>query len=102
MLDRVDGLIDVLFDNTAREDERHDAAMDIGKYDDDRALSALLQLASNLNEDDLILDACGESIAQILVNRNYFSQDMINKLAPTAREMAEAYIKEHKPEWLMT
>jgi hypothetical protein len=99
MIDRVDGLISILFDNTAREDERHDAAMDIGKYDDDRALNALLQLASNPNEDDLILDACGESIAQILVKRNYFRKDMINSLAPTARELAEAYLKTRKPEW---
>ncbi len=100
MLDKVDGFIEVLFDNTAREDERHDAAMDIGKYDDDRALNALLQLASNPDEDDIILDACGESIARILVKRNQYRKDLINNLTPIARKLAEEYIKVHKPEWL--
>jgi hypothetical protein len=66
-----------LFDQTAREDERHDAVMDIGKYDDARALNALLRVAFNSPENDFLLDACGESIAEILVGRNEFNGDLV-------------------------
>ncbi len=99
MPDRVDLLVDILFDNTAREDERHDAAMDLGSFNDNRALNALVIIASNPNEDNIILDACGESIAEILVKQNEFRKDIIDKLAPVARETAEAVIKTYRSEW---
>ncbi|MBA3958486.1 MAG: hypothetical protein H0X51_08885 [Parachlamydiaceae bacterium] len=103
MIDRVDLLIEILLDKTAREDERHEAAMDIGKYDDDRALAGLLKTASNPNEDTIILDACGESIGQIVVKRrNEFRKEDIEKLAPLARDIAEEYIYGHRPEWKPT
>ncbi len=72
MLDKVDLLISLSFDHTAREDERHDATMDIGNYTDVHALNALIKIASNPNENQFILDACGESIAQIWVKHNQF------------------------------
>jgi len=98
--DRIDLLIKTLFDDTAREDERHDAAMYIGHFDDDRALKALSKIASNPNEEEIILDACGESIARILVMRNSDKKDVIKALAPLAKETAIAFIRNHRPEWL--
>lgn len=98
-LDRVKLLIELLFDNTAREDERHDAAMDIGEYNDDRALNALTLIATNRNEDNIILDACGESIARILVKRNEFKKEILKNLMPLAKLTAEEFIKTNKPEW---
>ena len=100
MTDRVDLLIAILLDRTAREDERHDAAMDIGAYNDDRALNILTRLGSDPSEDNLILDACGESLAEILVVRNEFRREVIEGLTPIAKKMAYAYIKDAKPEWL--
>ena len=99
MSDEVKMLIDILFDPSARDDERHDAAMDIGKYNDERALKALLQIGSNPIEDIIILDACGESVAEILVNRDEFRKDALEKLTPIAKKTAYAFIKEHKPQW---
>jgi hypothetical protein len=100
MSDRVADLIQILLDNTAREDERHDAAMDISEFDDDRALFALLKIGSNPKEDNIILDACGESIAEILVRRGFYNKELIDKLAPIAQATANAYIKAQRPKWL--
>jgi HEAT repeat protein len=100
MTDQVDLLIDILFDNTAREDERDDAAMDLGRYDDDKALNALLLIASNLNENDTVLDSSGESIAKILTRRKELNKDIFENLHPIAKRAAYSFIKEVKPEWI--
>jgi hypothetical protein len=40
-----EGLISVLLDQEAREDERHDAAMDLSHYPVDSVLAALFKMA---------------------------------------------------------
>ena len=100
MSDKVEGLIDVLIDNTARPDERDDAAMDLGRFNDDRALNALLRVGSNPNEDEMILDSCGDSIGEILVKKGKYDPTFINNLAPVARSALYSFIKEARPEWL--
>lgn len=99
-MEKIDILINTLLDKTARDDERDDAAMDLGRVNHDRSLSALLQIASDPNEDEMVLDSCGESIAQILVMRGRYDQKIIEKLAPIAKNAAYAFIKETKPELL--
>jgi len=42
----IQNLIEVLFDPDAREDEVDDAAMDLGEFDDDLALNALIRAAT--------------------------------------------------------
>lgn len=100
MPDQVDLLIEILFDITAREDERHDAVMDIGNFDDNRALNALLQIAQNPKENNTILDACGESIAQIWATRDRFDIQFYKKFQPSVQDAIKSYIKKKKPEWL--
>ena len=63
-------------------------------------IDALIKIASNPNDSDIVLDACGESIGEILVNRNGNRKEIISQLVSIARRTAEAYIKAHKPEWL--
>ena len=100
MSDKVAFLINVLLDDTAREDEKDDAAMDLGKYDDDRALTVLSQVASNPNENAMVQDSCGESIAKILLRRGLYNRDIIDTLTPIAKDAVYSYIKTVKPEWL--
>ncbi len=100
MSDKVDGLIEILLDPQAREDERDDAASYLGKYDDAKALNALVKVGSSPLVEDMVLDSCGESIAEILVRRNQFNKHIIDLLVPTARRAACAVIQGQKPEWL--
>jgi hypothetical protein len=55
-MDKAAGLIEVLLDVNARVDERDDAAIDLGEYDDDRALKALLSIVLDPNEEPFIMD----------------------------------------------
>jgi len=102
MVDRVALLIDVLFDPTAREDEKDDAAMDLGDYNDNRALHALLKIASNFNETDIVLQSAGESIGRIWVKQNQFDIEEYKKLHPDAQSEIYAVIQVNKPEWVET
>ena len=60
-----EGLISVLRDRNARGDERDDAAMDLGSYDDVSALNAVLAVAVDPDEDDTVAAAAGESLAEM-------------------------------------
>jgi hypothetical protein len=100
MVANMELLINILCDKTAKEDERDDAAMDLGTFNDDRALNALLQVGSNNKENETILDSCGESIAQILITREEFREDILNQLSNPAKQAAFSFIKEVKPDWI--
>ena len=101
MSDKVDLLIDILFDPTARIDEKDDAAMDLGEYDDDKALKALIKAAQDPETDEYcVLDSCGESIASIWVRRNFFSKEIFNSLRKLAKVAIFQTIVDIKPEWI--
>ncbi len=99
-MDRVDLLINILFDDTASISEKDDAAMDLGFYNDDRALKALELFASDLNSESLLMDSCGESIAQIWVSRDKFEPEIYKRLNPHAKHEIQGYLKNLKPSWL--
>ena len=93
----VRGLVIELLDNTAREDERHDAAMDLGEYDSDEAISALAKVASDPNEEDIIVDSCAESMAEIWVRMNKFNEYLFKKLSPLAKNIISKLILSKNP-----
>jgi hypothetical protein len=86
-----DYLIRILNDKSIDLGVRDDAAMDLGTYDEPEVLDALIQVAVDVNEDELILWSCGESIKDIWLRKGSYSSQMINaellkKLAPAARQ----------------
>ncbi|WP_068469661.1 hypothetical protein [Candidatus Protochlamydia phocaeensis] len=93
-------LVKTLLDKTASISERDDAAIDLGNFDNDQALNALLTVASDLKEEYSIMDVCGESIAQIWVKRNQLDLVSYKNLHPNAQYEAKMYIKINKPDWL--
>src|ERR1700733_3313378 len=99
-MNKIDKLTEILLDQTATEAERDDAAMDLGKYDDDHALNTLLLVASNLEDEPFIMNSCGESIAEIWVRKNQFDTNAYRKMHPLAKEEIERYIKIRKPGWI--
>lgn len=99
-MDKIDQLVKILLDSNARIDERDDAAIDLGKYNDDRALNALLSIVLNPNSEPSIMDVCGESIAEIWLRRNYFDADLYQKMVPAARCEVYRHIEGVKPEWI--
>ena len=64
-LQRHKALKKILLDRKASLAERDDAAIDLGDFDDPEALDALMEIAVDPQEEDIILASCGESIALI-------------------------------------
>lgn len=95
---KIDLLVAILLDVNGRVDERDDAAMYLGEYDDDKALNALLTVVLDPNAESFIKDVCGESIARIWVSRNYFDLDLYKKMDPVARRELHDYVVGTKPE----
>ena len=100
-MDKIAQLIEILLDVNARIDERDDAAIDLGKYDDDRALNALLSVVLDPNAEPFIMDVCGESIAEIWIKRNHFDIDLYKSMTFPARRELYRYIEGAKPEWII-
>ena len=98
MKDRIDLLIKILKDPTAREDERGDAAIDLGVYNDERALEALIIIASDPSEDVVIVDNCAESIGEICLGISQFNENVFKKLVPVAQKIVFVFIMARNPE----
>lgn len=93
-------LIDILYDATARIDERDDAAIYLAKYPTEDVLNKLILFASNPLENQIVLASLGESIGEIMIANNKFEIDVIEKLTPIAKQETLGIIQGKKPEWL--
>lgn len=99
--DRKAILIQLLVDQHALDADRDDAAMDLGEeFGDESVLSALIKVASDPNEVDMILNSCGEAIGKIWVKRSCFDEEAYRALSGTSRYGVYVVIKSRKPEWI--
>lgn len=96
-----DLLIEIIFDPSAREDEIDDALMDIGEYNDIRAIEALVRFSQENDEDNFLTDSCGESIARIWLLRDEFDIKKYRSIGPRTRSYTKSYLNEIKPEWFV-
>ena len=81
----VEYLIRILQDKSIDLGVRDDAAMDLGAYDEPQVSEVLIQIATDLEEDDMILDSCGESIREIWGRRGYYNPTELDRFAPAAK-----------------
>lgn len=93
-------LIEILLDQTAREDERDDAAMDLADFNDSRAINALAKVATDSSENYTVRSSAGNSLGCIWCDSNKFDIVLFEKLSPIARLEAFNIIKGSKPEWI--
>jgi hypothetical protein len=96
----VSALIAILLDHSARIDERDDAAMYLGKSDDEAALTALLQVSSDTAEDESVVASSGESLAQIIVRTGRLDPRWIRRLAPAALNEVIPWVTRERPDLL--
>ena len=99
MTENITLLLKILLNKQGREDERDEAAAYLGKYDDEEVLQALVSIGKDPSENDIVLDSCGVSIAEILIRRNKFDSNILKFLADTAKDSAIQYILGIKPDW---
>lgn len=97
---RIDNLIEILRDKSARIDERDDAAIDLGFSDDPRVIDALLEVGSQIGDEEMVVASCGESVAQIAIRTGRFERSWREILAPAAaRELIDG-VRAERPELL--
>ena len=82
------GLISVLLEPQARRDERDDAAMDLSAFDSPDALAALIRVATCTREDAVLLDSCGQSVAEIWLRRGHVDVEALDRMAAPAQKSA--------------
>lgn len=99
----IPALIKLLFDLDALDADRDDAAMDLGEeFDDQSVLDALIRVASNPDEIDMILYSCGEAIGKIWVKKNDFDEIIYKKLPKFARDGIYCVVESRNPIWIGT
>jgi hypothetical protein len=92
------GLIQVLLDLRAEYGDRHDAAMDLGAFDEKSAEEALALLACDLGTGEDLADACGESLAEIWCRKGDVTRDVLTRLTPASLWIALATMRASSPE----
>lgn len=90
----------LLRNQTARVDERDDAAMDLGESSEPEALNALMAVATSVEESEVLQASAGESVAMIWLRSGLFRRELLDRLTPVARSEAEALIRRERPLWL--
>lgn len=67
---KVEPLIELLFDRSARLDERDDAGQHLGESDNPATVAASRRMAASAEEDELLVGTAGESLGQILTRND--------------------------------
>ncbi|MCW3110999.1 MAG: hypothetical protein JWQ09_5505 [Segetibacter sp.] len=93
-------LIAILTDSSAEVDEKDDAALYLSQYNTEEAINTLIKVGSQNNENKIVLETCGESLGQIWVRANTFSENSFNKLTRAAKAGVFFVIENKKPDWL--
>ncbi len=94
-------LIELLWDSTARWDERDDAAIDLGQIGDLQTIQSLVRFCGDSTQDEGLLGSCGEAIAHIAIRINVFDTRWYEHLPAIARQELTALFRGvEKLEWL--
>lgn len=97
MKEQPGGLIQVLLNVEAEFGDRHDAAMDLGSFDEESVEEALAHLACDPGTDDDLADACAESLAEIWCRKGDVTREVLTSLTPVSLRIALATMRACSP-----
>ncbi len=80
-----------LLDKSGDLGSRDDVAMDLGKYDLEEVEDALIQVAQDHSEEEMIIDSAGESLWEIWKRKNKFNSEIVAKMHPSAQKFFITY-----------
>ena len=86
------GLLTVLRDPAATEDERDDAAMDLDAFDEAEVEEALILAASDTLESRMVAASAGESVARIWARKGRIPTGVMARLRSDARIEAQSIL----------
>ncbi len=93
------GLISVLLNPQAEYGSRHDAAMDLHRYDTPEVAHALARVASDAHTDPDLAAECGETLALLWVNHGSIDVPVLSQLQPAAFALAVRTLRGIDPQW---
>ncbi|MBC8026764.1 MAG: hypothetical protein H7Y89_12285 [Steroidobacteraceae bacterium] len=93
-----EGLIGVVLATSADFGDRHDAAQDLGAFDDPRAEAALALIACEENGDEDLSDAAGESLAEMWSRKGDVPAATLLRMNAVSRDIAMALLLARVPE----
>ncbi|MCH9611267.1 MAG: hypothetical protein S4CHLAM81_12050 [Chlamydiales bacterium] len=99
-MDIADQLIELLLDTTTSIAERDDAAIDLSDYSTPKVVEALLKVAQDPNEDDLVASSAGESLGQIWSQGSELNMALLYSLSNHAKHETLAVLRTNRPEWV--
>ncbi|KRF32214.1 hypothetical protein ASG93_04915 [Paenibacillus sp. Soil787] len=86
----------------AREDERDDAAINLGNFEGDEVIQALFTIAMDeLFRSEMTKGSCGESLASIWIRTGKIDFELLSQLEGTALNEAIGLIKESRMDWYL-
>lgn len=101
MQNKLSELLEILNDQSAREDERHDAAMCLFEFDEPEVVQAFFSIGADAKAPTILQEAAGEGIGEIWSRHNQFNLRKLETLTRLARDVALSIIKIKNPKLLM-
>ena len=93
-------LIQLLQNRDARQSDRADAAIELGRYDDLEVEDALLGIVRDPGSSAELTEDCGLSLAEIWSRRHQLNVPLAATLPPPALRIALSVLKNRRPDWL--
>jgi predicted RNA-binding Zn ribbon-like protein len=91
----------ILLNREIDDSERDDAAISLREFDDEPVRKALSTVAAGPDESAVLVDTCGESLAEIWCRRRSLDRASWNALRPEARLIADAIVRKKCPDLLV-
>jgi HEAT repeat protein len=89
----LESLLALLLDRQAPLSDRDDAAMDLGRYSDQRVIEALATVATDSSEDATLQASAGESLAERWLASGGVDRAIYKELTPVARTEVDALLR---------
>jgi len=98
-MSNMDELIEILLDPSSGDAEKDDAAMELGKYTEKRVEEVLFVVSNDFGYNEMIRASCGESLAEIWVQRARVDFSKMDRLTEVALVEALSLIRRKRPDW---
>jgi hypothetical protein len=94
-------LIEYLLDENIDDATRDDCAIDLSNFPEVDVIAALIKVANNLNDVEMIRASCGESLASIWLKNDKIDFEALKSLEEPAFSEAIGLIRDNKPHWCL-
>jgi hypothetical protein len=95
----MEALIAILLDATSSDGEKDDAAIELGNFTTDRVEKVLFAVSNEPSYNEMIRASCGESLAEIWLQRSRVDFSKLDNLKGIAFVEALSLIQSRRTDW---